>query len=430
MKFPWISVCLLLSVTAVCVAQEPLLPLADYEKQSVTAAIEAEVSTVEELLLDPDIPRETRRQLNQYMDRLRAASAQVNALPDDEFPSEIMTIVQGTKSAVYPSVGALLYGGQTVCSGTLIGSAAILTARHCFDASSEPGRFNVYFQHALIRAVSEIHFPKDKNLDLAVLCLEDPVVNISSSSFPAALTAEGQNRKIVGFGATYPTGSDSGIKRHGSIETVTCTPESANHLCWIYDPLAEMSDPGANACGRDSGGPVGVASGADLQFEDGVISNVLPIQACATTSKASSVAVVPNTVWLDSTALPCGSNTKADVLPCCGGAVEVWVQDDMLPADSIHSKVWSFKVPEDTRLVSITMNAFDLGGTSLELEILAPQTLPAGSKCIDLGRYVSCEYRYDGAPPDDWIVTVTNPGNTTLPYQIVVTLYPENNERS
>jgi len=421
-KYP---IVLMLLVVATGFAQEPMRPLSEYEKQSAVSAIQVELATVEGLARDPNITVEVSRKLNQYLAELKLALADTNRIPFDGFPNQIATIVNGTYTVAYPSVGALLHNGETVCTGTLIGNGSVLTARHCFGVKPDPKDFQVFLQHSGIRKISGIEFPQQDDVDLAVLCLERPATGIMPSSMPAALTMEGNGRKIVGFGSTSPNGSDSGVKRHGSIVTSLCSPASINHVCWVYDPVAKLLDPGSNVCGRDSGGPVGRAFEFELQFEDGVTSNVLPIGACATTSRASSVAVKQYTDELDDLIKACGGAPAKRFPRCCGGAVHVWAEDGILPSDDIHEKVWTFEVPEKIRLVTMVMNAFDMGGTNLEFEVLSPTMLPTDPGCMDLGRYVSCEYLFEGAPPSSWVVKITNTGGSGAFYQLIVTLYPE-----
>lgn len=217
-------------------------------------------------------------------------------------------IVNGTHTQFFPTTGALLLnsGGYlgAICSGTLIGCDAFLTAAHCVcpgdtSCTPSPAPFRVFLQHAGIHAVDSIavhpSFLFAQRNDIAVVRLVTPVSGIRPTAINTVGTpALGTAGTIAGFGVTRSSENDSGIKRSGRVSISSCggqVPQS-EHVCWLYDKASRLPGDSSNTCSGDSGGPlfvdfgagdvvVGVTSGgvsdtclpADLSFDTDVYVN-------------------------------------------------------------------------------------------------------------------------------------------------------------
>lgn len=187
------------------------------------------------------------------------------------------SIVNGTQTTAYPSVGICGDASGGFASGTLIGSRWVLTAAHVTEGlSATQGRFTVNGQtYSTIRIhnhpqYSPNVFGSDMANDIALMELDRDVVGVTPSVIARSAPAVGQLLTIVGFGGggTGTTGhnGDFGVKRVGTtpVDQVTSTL-----IHWNFDNNTE-----SNTAPGDSGGPayatingaqviVGVTSGGD-----------------------------------------------------------------------------------------------------------------------------------------------------------------------
>ncbi len=185
-------------------------------------------------------------------------------------------IVNGLLTHGFPTVGALLYGGNPAtatshCSGTLIGCSTFLTASHCVDLDTNPAHYTVFLQHAGHFAVEEIisHpqflFPV---ADVAVLRLATPVTGIAPSPIDVVGGhANGTVGTIAGFGRSGGSAFDYGLKRYGNVSIASCLFGVSNttSICWNF--ASPIGPPGtdSNTCNADSGGPLFIgASGVPV----------------------------------------------------------------------------------------------------------------------------------------------------------------------
>ena len=155
-------------------------------------------------------------------------------------PSQVVAkIVNGLETHLYPSVGMLVTGDGSLCSGILVGCQTFLTAAHCIctipgvvalDGAEcnarpdrlDPARFRVFFQHAGVFQVSAVavnpSYLPDSASDLALLRLASPVDGITPTAInTTAKPAFGTAGTIVGFGATAVELQNGGIKRVGRL---------------------------------------------------------------------------------------------------------------------------------------------------------------------------------------------------------------------
>jgi hypothetical protein len=422
-----LSVLLTVLLATNTAAQVKMLTLSEYELRSAKQTIQAELARVRRAAETPDLSREAIEVINSYRSDLHAELERVQVFPRDTVYST--SIVRGVNTAQFPSVGALLHNAETVCSGTLIGHRSFLSARHCFETTTDPAKYAVYLQHAGILTVADISFPEQDELDLALLTLQDPVTGIAPSMVPDARTSTDQQRQIVGFGLSATGASDSGIKRYGGITTSACTEQDDRHICWKFDPLSGLSNLLANICYRDSGGPVGTDSDRLLQFEDAVAIGLTPGADCQSSPLNSGLAVLPHAVWVYSSVPPVEPPQSPELPDCCGDGVIIRVVEGQLPKqDGTAFDDWGFQVPDTVRVVRVALNAFDIPLSNLELSVRSVQSLPASPGCTDLGRYEACKYRFDDVPPKDWAAHVENPGGGDVFYQLVVTMFEPLNE--
>lgn len=158
-----------------------------------------------------------------------------------------------------------------VCSGVVVGPAAILTAAHCVAGS----QVRIHFRQAdgspaLIEPASVAIHPgydrgaiagRRRSIDLALV---RSTVPLPSAFEPASLTTAtphtGEPLTLAGYGiAREGDGRSSGTFRAASL-TLAEPYGPSTILVWAADPARS----GAGACEGDSGGPIALGSGEVL----------------------------------------------------------------------------------------------------------------------------------------------------------------------
>jgi Trypsin len=196
-------------------------------------------------------------------------------------------IVNGLPTIGYPAIGAMLKGNDprsatAWCTGTLVGCDKFLTAAHCVARNPSEKSYIVFFPELGFFEIKRIDWPSREYrfpyFDLAMLTLARPVVGIAPIGINR--NTEPLNKSmgtIIGFGRTGGNRTDYGIKREGSIETMTCPRRYASDhlLCWQFDADVKAHTSPSNTCNGDSGGGllmVDTEDGRNVHKVFGVVS--------------------------------------------------------------------------------------------------------------------------------------------------------------
>jgi hypothetical protein len=192
---------------------------------------------------------------------------------DESVAASSEAIIQGVRETNYPEVVALYWSSGAssgaLCSGTVIGQYAVLTAKHCVFRRGAGGAYepvpphelSVFVAHDInsmagimsghrvheIRTTSGTNVDDDVSAgnDIAIVLLT-AAIPVTPRGFATSGPSVGAQLTIVGFGRTSATNPDAtGVKYRGttSIERV-------------YERLIETRGTGMSwTCQGDSGGP-------------------------------------------------------------------------------------------------------------------------------------------------------------------------------
>ncbi|MGN9889377.1 S1 family peptidase [Micromonospora sp. L31] len=177
-------------------------------------------------------------------------------------PAGPQPIIGGNTVSSAPWAAAVFSNGSFTCSGSVISSQWVLTARHCISGSMSVRVGSVYRSSGgVTRTVSATY----SRYDLALMRLSSPVttsaVTLASSNPPV-----GSTNTIYGWGMTCY----SGCSASSQLKTASVQVTSTNATDAYGGQAIRSTEISGNAWRGDSGGPqfyngrqVGVASTAD-----------------------------------------------------------------------------------------------------------------------------------------------------------------------
>ncbi|MEU8259516.1 DUF1986 domain-containing protein [Micromonospora sp. NPDC048999] len=171
-------------------------------------------------------------------------------------------IIGGGTVSSAPWAAAVFSNGSFTCSGSVIASSWVLTARHCISGTMSVRVGSVYYASG--GSTSGVSATYTRN-DLALMRLSSPVgtsaVSLASSNPPV-----GSTNSIYGWGMTC----NSGCNPSSQLKTATVQVTSTSATDAYGGQAIRSSRINGNAWKGDSGGPqfynglqVGVASTAD-----------------------------------------------------------------------------------------------------------------------------------------------------------------------
>lgn len=373
-----------------------------------------------------------------------------NAFPDIDKPAEASeqwsSIVNGTVTSLYPSVGALLRklpngeaADQGHCSATLVGCSFLLTAAHCISGK-DPETYLAWFQSAgaiKVKSVERRH-PLFKECsgdsicsvaDIALVELAEPVNGIRTS--PITRTTEvplGDSGTIVGFGISRGGRQDFGIKRRGSVKAATCTTAIGGAmddawLCWEYSSRAS-----SNTCSGDSGGPLFASN----QALGGVTSTGMKAN-CSLGDRAFDTRISKYKDWIiqqapsEISSRVCGPGAQAGERD----APMVMVVNDSYRPDG-HTISHRIKVPANTKRLTLSLQAVGIDFRNIaELKIEAKRAsealaTPQLCKGAATMNFSTCVIESPAQGDWDALVSVRAKNITTesaFVYQVVATMF-------
>jgi V8-like Glu-specific endopeptidase len=193
-------------------------------------------------------------------------------LPEDFLGSATVTsrIFNGTPTSAFPAVVEIyIYNSDSsiaLCSGTLIGPLAVLTAGHCLSFGAVGADVFVFpdgvtpIRHRAVDATVHPNFSIQQAAyaDVALLALETPVTETTPIPLIPRSPRAGLRGTIVGFGLDGGAGAET--KRMGTVRIRRCPRairrvgifpgQLSTSVCW--KPKANGND----TCPGDSGGPL------------------------------------------------------------------------------------------------------------------------------------------------------------------------------
>lgn len=305
-------------------------------------------------------------------------------------------VVNGTPVVDYPTSGGLLFGDNPSdafmqCTGTLVGCDTFVTAAHCVCADVQtcnqpfaPSSLWVYLQNAGVYGVESVtaqpgyQFPGFG--DIAVIKLTEPVKGIVPTPIITSNPPVNAQLTIVGYGLTFNDEGDSGIKREGALQRVSCNNFSDNsHMC--FNPGSSPSV----SCSGDSGGPNYIDIGGTLHL--GAVVSGGGTQNSCTGGQKFATNVSGFSDFVNANAGPLGLADSSGAV--CGGLPAVTDAGAVVEtATSVASPAdYTIEVPPLTSELRVNVNSIN---GSIQLYVREGETAgPQSADCINLGRMVA-----------------------------------------
>lgn len=182
-------------------------------------------------------------------------------LPSPAQPKVVGPSITKVETGAWRSTVGISYGGDLVCTGTLVAPRLVITAGHCVT-DKQAGRYQVHYGNgdeadfrskgvAVTRVDASPYYRKDigGHADVAYLVLdeasEEKIIPVATDLDELReLLTPGKKATVVGFGVRSNETGEAGIKYAGP---ATIKWQAGNEV-W-------MGDAQGDGCSGDSGGP-------------------------------------------------------------------------------------------------------------------------------------------------------------------------------
>ncbi|MEM1008039.1 MAG: trypsin-like serine protease, partial [Myxococcota bacterium] len=268
--------------------------------------------------------------------RTRLQSSEAQPLPEP-LSSNSQSIINGQKASAYPAVGTITVNRVIFCTGTLIAPRVVLSAAHCNENFTRPGRFEFRIdipinEHRFRKVYREIdtqasaihpqYNRRSVNNDISVVILKQPILEIESIDIHRQTvdrTWIGRNLLFMGYGLLDIANSISAKRKYSTVMAIGSVDEQQprpkpNTIGYKGDDTS--------VCRGDSGGPA-------LYLKDG-IPYVLAVTSHGTSmdcdNTSYSYRTDPYVSWIQgfvdkysvcSTVLGCGACAECNAQKRC-----------------------------------------------------------------------------------------------------------------
>jgi V8-like Glu-specific endopeptidase len=237
----------------------------------------------------------------------RILAPPANHVPLASEPSPVVT--PPTDDVRYDDVVAVGTNTEFGCTGVLVASSWVLTARHCLSARRVLFGMRIERAQTVVR-VTEVRVPADPRVDAALFRLEQsvrvrprPYRKATETGAPVGTV------RLLGFGSNARTGlSGQGLKRAADIAVFGWGCDAARAAAFACDPVREMviaRRGDTDTCNGDSGGPVLELVGGSYRLI-AITSRAVPstVERCGDGGIYTRVDGIAD--WISSTTAPDG----------------------------------------------------------------------------------------------------------------------------
>ncbi len=168
-------------------------------------------------------------------------------------------VVNGKTDSGHLAVGALISGGNSTCTATLVGKHTVVTAAHCVMTSTKPYKLkspvNLYLggypsggtKYTAYKVITHPSYDGGNKSDLAVIILGKDVTTITPQIISSTPPKAGETIVMVGYGLIGEKKGSFGTKRMAT-NTISSVSASTYYI-------KGSSGFHGNICNGDSGGP-------------------------------------------------------------------------------------------------------------------------------------------------------------------------------